>query len=101
MAALHQGLDFLDLLKKRKGFTLRDVSEIHLSRQEGLTVFTLREGIAIRLGFGEFKEKLDRLEKILPDLKRKIRRIESVDLNIPRRVVVRLKKAGEEKTRGS
>jgi cell division protein FtsQ len=101
VAALHQGLDFLDLLKQRKGFTLRDVSEIHLSRQEGLTVFTLREGIAIRLGFGGFKEKLDRLEKILPDLKRKIRRIESVDLNIPRRVVVRLKKTGEEKTRGS
>ncbi len=99
--ALHQALDFLDLLKQRKGFTPRDVSEVHLSRQKGLTVFTLREGMAIRLGFGEFKGKLDRLEKILPDLKRKVNRIESVDLNIPRRVVVRLKKTREDKARGS
>lgn len=99
--ALHQALNFLDLLKQRKGFTPRDVSEVHLSRQKGLTVFTLREGMAIRLGFGEFKGKLDRLEKILPDLKRKVHRIESVDLNIPRRVVVRLKKTKEDKARGS
>jgi cell division protein FtsQ len=101
MDALHQALDFLALLKQRKGFTPRDVSEVHLSRQKGLTVFTLREGMAIRLGFGEFKGKLDRLEKILPDLKRKVHRIESVDLNIPRRVVVRLKKTREDKARGS
>jgi len=99
--ALRQALNFLDLLKRRKAFTPRDVSEIHLSPQKGLTVFTLREGMAIRLGFGEFKEKLDRLEKILPDLKRKVHRVESVDLNIPRRVVVRLKGTGENKTRGS
>jgi cell division protein FtsQ len=99
--AIRQALEFLNLLKQRQGFRLRDVSEIHLSLQKGLTVFTLQEGMAIRLGFGEFKDKLDRLEKVLPDLRRKVQRVESVDLNIPKRVVVRLKERGEKKTRGS
>jgi cell division protein FtsQ len=101
VATLHQALAFLDLLQYRKGFTSRDISEIHLNPQKGLTVFTVKEGMAIRLGFGEFKDKLDRLEKILPDLKRKVHQVESVDLNIPKRVVVRLKETGENNLRGS
>jgi cell division septal protein FtsQ len=67
------------------------VSEIHLSKQHGLTVFTLDEAIPIRLGTESFAEKLDRLEKILPDLKAKAQNIEYVDLNYPTKAVVKMK----------
>jgi len=88
---VRQALELLELLGQRKIFTPREVSEIHLSKQNGLTIFTLIRGIPIRLGSGGLADKIDRLEKVLPDLQRKIKEVEYLDLNYPRKVVVKMK----------
>jgi cell division protein FtsQ len=86
-----QALDLLGQLRERRMFNGRQVSEIHLSKQNGLTVFTVEGAIPIRLGTDSFSEKLDRLEKILPDLTPKAQSIEYVDLNYPTKAVVKMK----------
>jgi cell division protein FtsQ len=92
---VRQALELLELLGQRKVFTPREVSEIHLSKQNGLILFTLNGGIPIRLGSGEMADKLNRLERVLPDLWQKSKEVEYLDLNYPRKVVVKMK--GPEK----
>ena len=96
-----QALELLGILRQRKIFTPRDVSEIHLSKQNGLTIFTLKGGIPIRLGSGELADKINRLEKVLPDLQQKIKEVEYLDLNYPRKVVVKMRVPDKEKSRKS
>jgi len=96
-----QALELLDLLGKYRTLTPQDVSEVALSKKRGLTLFTLKGGIPIRLGSGGFQEKLDRLEKVLPDLRQKAGEVEYMDLNYPRKVVVKMKETGTEKNRKS
>ena len=96
-----QALELLGILRQRKIFTPRDVSEIHLSKQNGLTIFTQKGGIPIRLGSGGMADKIDRLEKVLPDLQQKIKEVEYVDLNYPKKVVVKMRGPEKEKSRKS
>jgi cell division protein FtsQ len=91
-----QALEFLGILGQRKIFTPRDVSEIRLSKQNGLTIFTLKGGVPIRLGSGGLADKIDRLEKVLPDLQPKIKEVEYVELIYPRKVVVKMRTPDKE-----
>ncbi len=91
MALILKALDLLGRMRERRVFNAGQVSEIHLSKQHGLTVFTIDGAIPIRLGTESFAEKLDRLEKILPDLRAKAQNIEYVDLNYPTKAVVKMK----------
>jgi cell division protein FtsQ len=95
---LHQGLELLDLLQGRKAFTARDVSEIHLSKKDGLTLYLLEGGIPIRFGTGDYEDKLNRLEKVLPDLRNKLERVEYLVLTYPKKVVVKMKEGGAKKS---
>jgi len=97
MSLILQGLELLELLGKRKILTLRQVSEIHLSKKDGLTLFTLDKGMLIRLGWGKLSEKIGLLERVLPDLQQKSKDVEYVDLNYPRKVVVKMKEREKEK----
>lgn len=96
-----QALELLRILRQRKIFTPQDVSEIHLSKPNGLTIFTLKGGIPIRLGSGGLADKIDRLEKVLPDLQQKIKEVEYLDLNYPKKVVVKMRVPDKEKSRKS
>ncbi len=96
-----QSLGLLEHLQQRKVFNAKRVSEIHLSKQNGITLFTIDGAMPIRLGTAEFPEKLNRLEKILPDLTPKCREIEYVDLNYPTKAVVKMKVAEKASSRKS
>lgn len=86
-----KALDLLGQIRERRIFSVKQVSEIHLSKQHGITVFTVDGAIPIRMGTESFSEKLDRLEKILPNLLPKAQSIEYVDLNYPTKAVVKMK----------
>jgi cell division protein FtsQ len=88
---IRQSLDLLEHLRQRKVFNAKRVSEIYVSRQNGITLFTTDGAMPIRLGTEDFPEKLDRLEKILPDLASKSKEIEYVDLNYPTKAVVKMR----------
>jgi cell division protein FtsQ len=98
---IHQALEVLDLLEGGKVFSLKDVSEIHLSKKNGLTLHTLKGGVPIRMGTGEYGDKLSRLEKVLPDLRDRMRDVEYLALTYPKKVVVKMRDSRPEKAHKS
>jgi len=98
---IRQALGLLEQMRQRKGLSAKQISEIHLSKQDGLTIFTIEGAIPIRLGTEAFAEKLDRLEKILPDLVAKAKDIEYVDLNYLTKAVVKMKAVNKGPSRKS
>jgi cell division protein FtsQ len=101
MELFQQALELLDQMEGRKIFTFQDISEIHLSQKTGLTIHTLSGGVPIRMGTRDYADKLNRLEKVLPDLRSKWRSVEYLALDYPKKVVVKMKESGPEKTRKS
>jgi len=99
MALILQGLELLGYLGERRVLAPQQISEVHLSRKKGLTLFTLEEGIPIHVGSGGLLEKIRCLEKVLPDVQSKYKNVEYVDLNYPRKVVVKMKEKEKEKLR--
>ncbi len=98
MELIRQALEFLTVIQKARAFTAGEISEINLSRRKGITLIALN-GTSIRLGCGEFADKIARLERILPDLEPKMKEVEYVDLNYPRKVVVKMRTPEKEKPR--
>ncbi|KPK87668.1 MAG: hypothetical protein AMJ94_16595 [Deltaproteobacteria bacterium SM23_61] len=96
MELLQEAVELLEEMEGRKIFTPREVSEIHLSKKRGLTLYTLKEGVPIRLGWGGYGEKLNRLEKVLPDLRNKLMKVEYLALNYSKKVVVKMKESEKE-----
>jgi len=97
MGLILQALELLRLLGERKVLTLQQISEVHLSKKKGLTLFILEGGMPIHVGSGKLHEKIGCLEKVLPDVQRKYKNVESVDLNYPKKVVVKMKEKEKEK----
>jgi cell division protein FtsQ len=78
-----------ELLKKGPAFRLADVSEIHLDKGYGYTLFTAQGGIPIKLGNNEFPEKLARFSRIYRDLTAQIATLDYVDLNYSDKIIVK------------
>jgi len=87
---LHSVIRLLCLLKKEKGvLSLKDISEVHLDEDLGLTVFTLN-GQEILLGKNAFSDKLKTLRKVFVYLQKKHLSVKRIDLTEPNRVYAKL-----------
>ena len=86
---LKSALDLLQEMKGRVDFGTADVSEIHVGAKDGLYVYSHPGGIPIRFGTEDFSGKLDRLEKVYPQLKTRFSYLKHVDLNVLDRVIVK------------
>lgn len=84
-------LELLDLLAYRQIINEHNISEINLHRQRGLTLYTLDKSLPIHLGWGDYKDKLNRLEKVLADIQKKSAEVAYVDVNYPRKIIVKVK----------
>lgn len=81
-------VELLRALSSRRGFNVADVSEIHVDKVFGLSVYTVDEGVRLDIGVGRFEEKLSAYEKILRT-RGSLSGIEAVDLNNTRGVIVK------------
>ncbi len=86
---LTTALGIMDLLKKGSVFRLSDVSEIHLDKGYGFTLFTAQGGIPVKLGNSDFEGKLARFSRIYQQLTTQITSLEYVDLNYADKIVVK------------
>ncbi|MBN2428183.1 MAG: FtsQ-type POTRA domain-containing protein [Deltaproteobacteria bacterium] len=86
---LMKALALLQAMEGRDSFGPGDVSEIHVGEQDGIYVFSCPGGIPIRFGKDDFAGKLDRLEKVYPQIKPRLSYLKHVDLNVLDRVVVK------------
>jgi cell division protein FtsQ len=83
-------LEVMGDLTGRKRFNLKDVSELHFDAAEGLELYTYIGGVPVRLGFGNYGKKLNRLERIYRQLAPRLVALRYIDLNVDGRVIVML-----------
>ncbi len=86
---IRTALGIMDLLRQGTAFRLDDVSEIHLDKGYGYTLFTAAGGIPVKLGNGDFSGKLERLSRIYGDLLAQGATLEYIDLNYSDKIVVK------------
>jgi len=89
-ALLRDAMNLLGELAGRRVFTLDEISEVHLDREDGLSIHTLVAGVPVRMGFRDFRSKLDRLERIYPELQGRLTGLKYIDLNVTDRVIVKV-----------
>lgn len=91
-ALLLEALALIAELETRQTFNLEDVSEVNIDPAAGFALFTYRSGVPVRMGFGNFAGKLDRLEQIYADLEPRLSVLKYIDLNVMERVIVKVDK---------
>jgi cell division protein FtsQ len=87
---LSEVLELLDMLQGRRVFGIDDVSELSLDDTTGITLYTCRGGVPVRMGHNDFEVKLNSLERIYPQLRTRLGSIDYIDLNVSRRIIVKL-----------
>lgn len=86
---LKRVLNLIALIEKGSTIRLEDVSEIHYDKGFGFTIFTAQGGVPVKLGNGEFDEKLARLAKIYRDLMTQAPNLVYIDLDYNDRIIVK------------
>ena len=89
---LKQIVGLLTDLRERRLFSLDQVSEIHYEASGGLSLFTLEGGVKVKLGHGNYRKKLGRLERIYVQLQPKLPILDYIDLNVDEKVIVRIER---------
>lgn len=86
-------IDLINNLSSRKTIGLDAISEINVSEDGALVIYTLNESIKIEVGADAFEEKLAKLDRIIAGRSGDLRGIEHIDLNNSRGAVVRFSSA--------
>jgi len=87
---LREAMALLAELAERRIFALEDVSELNVDPTDGLTLYTYSGGVPVRMGYSNFSSKLDRLERIFPELEPRLPALKYIDLNVADRVIVKV-----------
>jgi cell division protein FtsQ len=87
---LAEAMVLIDELGGRRIFALDDVSEIRIDPTDGLVLYTYASGVPVRMGYGNFGSKLDRLERIYRELEPRLPALSYIDLNVADRVIVKV-----------
>src|SRR6185369_15275853 len=90
--AVRQALRLVDVMA-HSGLPFR-VSEVHIERSEGITVFPVEPKVALEFGWGRFPEKLARLGEVLGGYAGRESQLREIDLTSDSQVVVRLRQSG-------
>jgi cell division protein FtsQ len=86
--------DLMNLLKAAQPpLNLENISEVHVDRERGLTLFANGLGAGVDLGLGQFPEKLKRLAQAWPVLTQKgyLSKAGRINLDYPQKVLLSLK----------
>jgi len=86
---LARALELQTLLERDARFGPSKISEIHVSRETGLSVITTGDAMEIRFGPDNFPVKLEALTRLLPVLERERVRARLIDLGFRNMAVVK------------
>ena len=87
--AVRQALHLLKSLQAA-GLPFR-VSEVHIERERGITVYPIEPRVAVAFGWSGFSSKLTHLTRVLEDFRGRERQIREIDLTTEAEAVVRLR----------
>jgi hypothetical protein len=88
VVAVHRALQLLRWCERLNCFDA--VSEVHVDRSQGVTVFPLRSAVAVVLGWGSWRQKLARSARVFAAWEGQVGRLMAVDVSFRDLVVVRL-----------
>jgi cell division protein FtsQ len=94
LEGIGQIFSLMGILSQRSDeFNINNISEIHFDPDRGLTLFSRRGGLEIKVGFGSYTEKFARLGRVMAYLKVKdqLAGLFYINLDCPPRVTVRYK----------
>jgi POTRA domain-containing FtsQ-type protein len=86
---LHRAQQLLRLCERLGGFDA--ISEVHVDRYGGVTVFPLRTAVAVVLGWGSWREKLARSARVFAAWEGQVGRVAAVDVSFREITVVKLR----------
>ncbi len=87
---LAAAMDLLGKIGDKSRFNLNDVAELHVDHKGEFTLYTTTGAVPIRVGWGDFAEKIARLERIFPQLEPSLSALQYIDLNVMDRIVVKV-----------
>jgi cell division protein FtsQ len=90
--AIRQALRLLRAMESA-GLPFR-VSEVHIDREQGVTVFPVEPRVSLTFGWSGFGAKLTRLRRVLDDFRGREAQLREIDLTMGMEVVVRLRQSG-------
>ena len=82
------GVALIRTLMRAQSSLLREISEVDVSRPEGLVLYML-DGVEVRLGREDWDDRLGRLDGVLAQLRASGQRATSIDLRFRDQVVLR------------
>lgn len=82
-------LELKRIFEKNQAADLLGLSEINFDHRVGYSVITLQPSLVIKVGYDGFEEKLGKLQAILPVMQRQAGKIQYVDVNFERKVIVK------------
>ncbi|OQY18190.1 MAG: hypothetical protein B6I36_07510 [Desulfobacteraceae bacterium 4572_35.1] len=82
--------EMIDELDQRKYFNLDCVAQINVEAKGCYTLYTDPLGVPIHVGDDHFGEKIDRLEQIFSDVKRRLPALAYIDLSVPDEVIMKM-----------
>ncbi len=86
--AIHRALQLLHWCARANCFDT--ISEVHIDRYRGVTVFPLRTAVAVVLGWGSWHEKLARTGRVFAAWEGQVERLAVVDVSYRDIVVIKL-----------
>ena len=84
-----KALELLSIADQEKVSALEEISEIHMEKIFGIRCFTKTDGLEVRMGWEQFREKLKRLSLIWSDLRKRGFSATSIDCSDLKRMVVK------------
>lgn len=87
---------------ERRG-TIETLSEVHVDRAAGITMFPADVNVAVELGWGRWREKLSRSARVFAAWEGRLDRLAAVDVSLPDTVIVRMRESEpttERRTKG-
>jgi cell division septal protein FtsQ len=85
---LARALELQSLLERDPRFGPKRISEIHVSRNDGVSVITTGDATTIRFGLDNFPLKMESLGKLLRHLEQQNVKVRSIDLEFRNMAVV-------------
>lgn len=87
---LVKSIELINMLKERDTFSDRDVSEMNLDENNGITLFTYDNAMPIKIGFDFSNKRFDKLLRVMKELKEKSLKAEYIDIDYDERIVVKI-----------
>jgi len=87
---LTNAMAVVDRLAERTVFSLDQVSEVNVNKENSIVLTTYRAGVPVQLGYKDYATKLDRLERIYHEIEPKLPGLKGIDLNVTDRVIVKI-----------